>query len=92
MPKKKKRVGIGAVCTVKSRMLHPRKLILEKLENETFNGTMKGLIAVKQHDKTLMKKFDIVFFKHPTFSEQIIHAAKYWVKIETEGSPVNFLR
>ena len=53
MPSKTKRRGVGAVCSVIKRFLHPRKLVDEKYPNATHNECLDGLIALRRETCTI---------------------------------------
>ena len=83
----KKRLGVGAVCSVQSKFLHPGKLISDKYPNRPANHELKGLIVVEEGTKMIRKKdTDVILMRHEDFENQFIYCIKKWLKIETEGA------
>ena len=43
---RKKTLGVGAVCTVLTRYMHPAKTVAEKYPNRVHNDVMEGLLVI----------------------------------------------
>eukprot|EP00957_Ditylum_brightwellii_P006615 501857-Ditylum_brightwellii.AAC.1 len=87
---KKKRYGVGAVCSVIKRFLHPRKFVDEKYPNATHHEHLDGLIAFRRETCTVnhQQKQDVVFH-HKDFETQEIYVMEHYSKVLEEGSKVH---
>ena len=72
-----KRLGVGAVCSVQGKFLHPGKLISDKYPNRPANHELKGLIVVEEGTKMIRKKdTDVILMRHEDFENQFIYCIK----------------
>ena len=91
MPKKKKQNGIGAVCSVITRFLHPCPLVAAMYPNAHHQHRTDGLLVsyraskkVNRVDKTC------IFFRHNDFDDnQLLHCVERYAKVLTEGGPAD---
>ena len=83
----KKCLGVGAICSVKSRFLHPGKLIGDKYKNMASNHELNGLIVVEEGRRMIRRKeTDVIVMRHDDFENDFIYCIKKWLKIEKEGA------
>ena len=84
--KKKLRCGKGAVCSVLTRMLHPRKDVTDKYANASHNSKVENLTAIRKEPKIVNRKEQVVIvFRHPDFAEVELHCNARFCHVETEG-------
>lgn len=84
---RKKRHGVGAVCSVLLKYLHPAQYINEKFKNSTKSDRLENCIAFRQEVRTVKKKNQLVILlRHDDHAGQELYAVKRWVKVETEGA------
>ena len=84
--KKKLRCGKGAVCSVITRMLHPRKDVTEKYPNATHNSKVDKLTALRKELKKVNRKEQVVIvFRHGDFAEVELHCNARFCHVDTEG-------
>ena len=82
---KKKQLGVGAVCIVLTKYLHPAKVINEKYPNATSSSRTGGLICMKKEKRIVNKREqEVAVFRHDDFAVEIYSVLR-WVKVEHEG-------
>ena len=85
---RKKQHGVGAVCTVLLKYLHPGIYISEKFNNYKKADRLENCLAYKQEIKTVNKKNQLVILlRHDDHPNVELYAVKRWVKVITEGAP-----
>ena len=68
----KKRLGVGAECTVSLRFLHPKDKIAEKIPNLTKSQKLSVLVVQERMEKSIRhKETQCVMFRHEDFSGQL---------------------
>lgn len=87
--KKRLHHGIGAICQVVKRLLHPRKLIADKYPNAQKNDVLGDLLAVGCEEKTVGKKPQLcILMRHSDFDDgEILYAVVRYCRVLTEGPP-----
>ena len=87
MARQKLRCGIGAKCSVKTKYMHPAKVIDDKYPNRTAHHVMEGLVALRVETKKVNRKEQQVFvFRHDDFQDNELHCVKQWCKVMEEGA------
>ena len=91
MPKKKKQNGIGAVCSVITRFLHPRPLVAAKYPNAHHQHRTDGLLVSYRASKKVNRVDKMcIFFRHDDFDDnQLLHCVERYAKVLTEGGPAD---
>ena len=92
MPRQqKKRLGIGATCSVIKRFLHPSRTIQEKYQNITTYDRLEGLIALRKEEKTIRNRACVsIVFRHADFEGIELYCAERYAIVTEEGSPADF--
>ena len=86
----KKRVGIGAECTVSLRFLHPKNKVKATIPNQTSTQKISSLIVQLKEKKTIRREEkDCIIFWHEDFNEPIWCLSSY-VKVDVEGPEETF--
>ena len=91
MPKKKKQNGIGAVCSVITRFLHPRPLVAAMYPNAHHQHRTDGLLVLYRASKKVNRvDKTCIFFRHNDFDDnQLLHCVERYAKVLTEGGPTD---
>ena len=50
------RLGVGAVCAVKTKYMHPAKLVSEKYPNATAQSEVLELLVIKKESKIVNRR------------------------------------
>lgn len=88
---KKKKIGIGAKCSVLKRFLHPSRLIGETYHNIAFHDRLTNLVAVRQEQKQIRNKMvPCIIFQHDDFPGTDIYSHKRYVLVVEEGAAADF--
>ena len=88
----KKIAGVGAVCRVMLKYLHPSKKIREKYHNRISSNKLGKLIVIRQEVKKVSRKDQMcLIFRHDNCSNEEMNCVKRWAKVMTEGDPEAFL-
>ena len=86
----KKRVGIGAECTVSLRFLHPKNKVKATIPNQTSTQKLSSLIVQSKEKKTIRREEkDCIVFRHEDFNKPIWCLSSY-VKVDVEGPEETF--
>ena len=81
-----KRNGKGAVCSVITRLLHPRKAVTDKYPNAGHNSKVENLIALRKEIKKVNRRDqECVILRHSDFPGVELHAVARYCKVITEG-------
>ena len=84
---RKKRLGIGAQCSVLSKYMHPAKTISDKYPNRTANHRIENLLCVKEDTKNVKRRQQrVIVFRHDDFEGVEIYCVRRWVKVIEEGA------
>ena len=92
MARRKKRIGVGAQCSVLIKRLHPQNLIAEYHPNYSANERLHDVVVVRQASVTRRgNQFIAIFITHPSFQgSDAIHVAKRFCVVKQEGDPQEF--
>ena len=87
-----KKCGIGAVCWVYTKYMHPQKEIRAVFQNMTSNDKMTDLLVVGREVKSVRHKLQMcVCFRHDRFPNKIIYCVKRYANhVVKEGDPTGF--
>ena len=87
----KKRLGVGAECTVSLRFLHPKDKIAEKIPNQTKSQKLSVLVVQERMEKPIRRKpMQCVVFRHEDFGGQPLWCMEKNVKVDVEGPKETF--
>ena len=88
----KKRNGVGAICSVANKYLHPAKTVKDKYPNTTAHSRVTNLLVIRREVKKVRRKDQLcIVFRHPDFDNNIeLHTVERWCKVETEGAVEHF--
>ena len=87
----KKRLGVGAECTVSLRFLHPKDKIAEKIPNQTKSQKLSVLVVQERMEKPIRRKaMQCVVFQHEDFGGQLLWCMEKYVKVDVEGPKETF--
>jgi hypothetical protein len=95
MPRRtpKKRIGVGAKCSVLKRFLHPSRLIQDKYINIAFHDRLSDLIAIRKEVKTIRNKdVTCIVFQHGDFPTDELYAHQRYAKVLEEGAAADIFR
>lgn len=82
----KKNHGVGAICTVLKRFLHPGRIIKQRYPDFTVIDKLQNLVAIRQEEKRIKNKAVLcIIFRHDDFPNVEIFAPKHHVKVLEEG-------
>lgn len=88
---RKKRCGIGAVCSCLVNKLHPGLEIEAKFPNRSKQDRLGRLLAIKREPRTVNWKEQVcIVFRHDSFANKELHAVERWVKVDEEGASEHF--
>ena len=88
---RKKTLGVGAVCTVFTRYMHPEKTITNKYPNRLHNDVMEGLLVIRKEKKVVNRvEKEVVVFRHDAFENVELHTVVRWAKVKEEGPAEQF--
>ena len=92
MARRKKRIGVGALCSVLIKRLHPQNLITQYHLNYSANEPLHDVVVVRQASVTCRgNQFIAIFVTHPSFrGSDAIHVAKRFCVVKQEGNPNEF--
>lgn len=85
---RKKRLGIGAICTVLKRMLHPSQQIDNKYPNKQFHDRLNDLLVIgKENRRVNGKEQQVILFRHSDFADDdtVLYCMPRFAKVVTEG-------
>ena len=82
----KKQHGVGAICSVLKRFLHPSNLIREKYVNHAKDERLEGLFTIREEVRSVNRK-DVLclVFRHDDFENQLLYWIKKYARILHEG-------
>ena len=88
---RKKRLGIGAQCSVLSKYMHPAKEVSDKYPNRTAQHRIENLVCLREDTKIVKRRQQrVIVFRHETFAEMEIYCVRRWVKIINEGAAEHY--
>ena len=92
MARQKKRIGVGAHCSVLLKRLHPQNLVTQYHPNYSDNKRFHDVVVVRQSSITRRgNEFIGVFVSHPSFQgSDAIYVAKRYCVVKQEGNPDGF--
>ena len=92
MPRKKKKsIGIGAVCEVLKRFLHPRPVLSQKYPNAAQQDRLQDLLVIKKEVRKVNKVDRVcIVFRHNDFEGQELYCAERYSSVITEGAEADF--
>ena len=80
---KKKRLGIGAKCTVLLSRLHPTMLLNEKYINQQVKQRISGLVIKERAERQVNRRKQIcIVFAHDDFPEKELYCVERWVAVD----------
>ena len=87
----KKRLGVGAKCTVSLCFLHPKDKIAEKIPNQTKSQMLLVRVVQERMEKPIRHKaMQCVMFRHEDFGGQLLWCMEKYVKVDVEGPKGTF--
>ena len=87
----KKTIGVGAICRVMMKYLHPSAKIRDKYPNHTSSEKLGELIVIRQEVKKVNRKDQMcLVMRHDTWPNEELHCVKRWAKIVVEGDPSGY--
>ena len=88
---RKKSLGVGAVCTVFTRYMHPTKTVSDMYPNRVHNDVMEGLLVIRKEKKVVNRvEREVVVFRHNAFENVELHTVARWAKVKVEGPADKF--
>ena len=88
----RKRLGVGASCTIKLRFLHPKNQVKDKIPNQSLSQQLTGLIVQSKAEKIIHKvNKDCIVFRHEDFGGQLVWALQRYVQVDIQGLEQSFL-
>ena len=79
---RKKKIGVGATCSVLTRFLHPRPEIVRKYPNAKFADRLGGLIAQSMEVRKLNHKDQtVIVFRHNDFLNLMVYVQRRYAKV-----------
>ena len=89
--KQKKQIGIGAVCSVLKRFLHPKPIVGPKYPNTTAKDRLEGLLVIRREEKSINgQSKQCIIFRHGDFENIEIYCVERYAKVTTEGAEADF--
>ena len=83
---RKKRLGVGAVCTVITRLLHPREVVTEKYPNAGHSSKTEELKVIRKEVKVVNRRDqECVVMHHPDLVDVELYAVVRYCSVTTEG-------
>mmetsp|Transcript_13949 Transcript_13949/g.33457 ORF Transcript_13949/g.33457 Transcript_13949/m.33457 type:complete len:220 (+) Transcript_13949:4339-4998(+) len=80
------RLGVGAICTVKLKYLHPRRVVDSLYTNAPHGTTVRDLLVLSEEKKRVNGKEQVVILlRHESFSPHDVYAVKRWCNVTVEG-------
>ena len=80
--KYKKKLGIGTLCRVPVKFMHPSKWKREKFVNITAQLKISDLIAICQEVKTVAQRQQMcVVFHYDHWSNKEVYCCKLWASV-----------
>ena len=87
----KKKLGVGAKCTILMKFLHPSKVIADKYPNQTAHSVMENCLCVGRDQKKIRnQEKDVVIFCHDDLPNKVIYCVPKWPKVNEEGAAEHF--
>ena len=87
----KKELGVGAVCRVLVKYLHPSEKMRAKFPNRIDQLRLGELVAIRQELKTVNRSEQMcVVMRHDFWPDEEIYCVKRWVKVVEEGHHNDF--
>ena len=90
--RKKLKQGVGAVCSIAIKFLHPQKRIKEVFPNTTSLQRLEDTIALRREMKLVnCKAIVCIVLRHELFEGDEIYASQRYVRVQTEGDERGFV-
>ena len=87
----KKKLGVGANCTIPMKFLHPLKVIADKYPNQTAHSVMENCLCVGRDQKKIRnQEKDVVIFRHDDLPNKVIYCVLKWLKVNVKGAAEHF--
>lgn len=87
MSREKKTMGVGAVVSALSRMIHPSASIREKYPNPQHRHRLENLLVIRQEAKKINHREQMaIVMRHDDFPGVELYCVEKFVRIETSGS------
>ena len=87
----RKRLGVGASCTVKLMFLHPKNQVKDKIPNQSSSQQLTGLIVQSKAEKIICKvNKDCIVFRHEDFGGQLVWVLQRYVQVNIQGPVQSF--
>ena len=88
---RKKKLGIGAKCSIKNKYLHPKKLVADQYPNQTAQSELEDCVCIKKGVTAIRRKeVDVVYFRHDDFPNKELYCVPRWVRVTEEGAAAHF--
>lgn len=87
---RKKRINVGASCSVLKRMLHPSQQIDNKYPNKQFHERLDDLLVIGKENRRIKgKEQPVILFRHVDFGDDgiVLYCVPKYVKVVEEGPP-----
>ena len=80
-------LGIGAICSVKLKYLHPRRVVDSMYTNPAHGTVVRDALVIGQEERTVNgRKQGVVLLRHESFHPHDVYAVKRWCNV-TVGAP-----
>ena len=87
----KKRLSVGAECTVSLHFLHPKVKIAEKIPNQTKAQKLSVLVVQERVEKPILHKAtQCVMFRCEDLSAQLLWCMEKYIKVDVVGPKETF--
>ena len=84
-------IGVGAICSVLTKFLCPKKEVRTFYQNYTSRCKVTDLIVIGREVKKVSKKKQMcILFRHNSFENFTLYCVKCWVQVISEGDPSQF--
>ena len=79
-------IGIGVVCSVKLKVLHPKHVVNALHTNPDHDTVIFNLVVVGEKTRAISnRKQVIVLLRHELFAPHGVYAVRKWCKVTVEG-------
>jgi len=84
------RLGVGAVGTVMTRMLHHRAYVCQAKPNAPANDKIEGAVVMGRQQRVVNRRPQMcLLLSHPAFNQEV-YCVERWFNITSEGSHDGF--
>ena len=90
--RKKKRLGVGARCTVLFKRLHPKDVVVAKFPNYGAQDRLDDLVVTKKEQVTRKgHSYPAIFFSSKSFPDKSsLYTCTRYAVVKEEGDPIGF--